>query len=373
MGLPPSRRRRHRRRGRARLGPVAAAARRTVRGAGLVGLAAVLAAGIAWTPPDQRTAAVAPSAAADPADAESRRLELRARAQAEQLTAEQLAVARAALGAASGVEALRIAPEPVPALVELDDAVTRLHTANDALAPGTGALGDRVAGLRELERASAAVFRLTLEVERTAPQPTTASSVLDEAGLARLERVTSEAVAAVAELPGGGGLVDGDALLAPVRSGRSDQVTSGPLRADGTVDPAVLCPVPFAAGALLRCDAVDALVALNEEFRADHGTDLPVGSTYRSFPEQVALKGAKGFLAASPGTSHHGWGVAVDFSGFGAVGQFDTPLYLWMVEHGPAYGWIHPAGMGPGGPGPHEPWHWEFAGTALGAQRSPAP
>jgi hypothetical protein len=334
----------------------------------------VLATGIAWAPAGTGApTSAAPATAADPGTAESRRLDARARAQAAQLTGESLAVARAALDAASGVEALRIAPEPVPALVELDDAVSHLRSANAALEPGAGALGDQVDDLRDLERASAAVFRLTLEVERTAPQPTTASTVLDVAGLADLERVTSAAVAAVAELPGGGGLLEDTALLGPVRSGRttSDRVTSGPLRADGTMDPALLCPVPFAQGALLRCDAADALVALNEEFRADHGTDLPVGSTYRSYPEQVALKGAKGFLAASPGTSHHGWGVAVDFSGFGAVGQFDTPLYLWMVEHGPAFGWIHPAGMGPGGPGPHEPWHWEFAGTALGATAAP--
>ncbi|RMI13475.1 M15 family metallopeptidase, partial [Cellulomonas triticagri] len=141
------------------------------------------------------------------------------------------------------------------------------------------------------------------------------------------------------------------------------RATPGLLRGDGTVDPATLCPVPFAPGALLRCDAVEALVALNEVFRADHGEDLPVGGTYRSYAEQVRLRAAKGGLAAPPGTSHHGWGVAVDFEGFGGVGQFDTPLFRWMVEHAPAYGWVHPAELGPGGGGPQEPWHWEFAGT----------
>ncbi len=124
----------------------------------------------------------------------------------------------------------------------------------------------------------------------------------------------------------------------------------------------LLCPVPFAPGARLRCDAVVALVGLNEEFRAEHGSDLPVGSTYRTYAEQAALKTAKGGLAAPAGVSHHGWGVAVDFAGFGGVGQFDAPLYRWMTEHGPAHGWEHPAWAGPGGSGPPEPWHWEYTG-----------
>jgi LAS superfamily LD-carboxypeptidase LdcB len=64
-----------------------------------------------------------------------------------------------------------------------------------------------------------------------------------------------------------------------------------------------------------------------------------------------------------PGTSNHGWGLAVDLGGIGGLGQFDRPGYRWLQEHAGAHGWHHPRIMEPGGGGPQEPWHWEF-GTA---------
>jgi hypothetical protein len=352
----------------------------------------------------QDAAPARPSSSSSPeraADADRARWDARAAAEERDLTAESLAVARAALDAAGGVEALRVSPEPPAALAELDAAVLRLRVVTGTLGMGAapvpvdrpvatapGAPGDpsadasaddasadaaaapadalaapvvastvpeRVTAAADVQAASAAVFRLALAVERSVPLAVTGNPAADVAGLAELERAAEAAVADAAVVPTGA-----DRARPPGRDG----VVAGPLRGDGTVDPALLCPVPFAPGALLRCDAAEALTRLNEVFRAEHGTDLPVGGTYRTYDEQVRLKAAKGGLAAHPGTSHHGWGVAVDFSGFGGVGQFDTPLYRWMVAHAPAYGWVHPAAMGPGGSGPHEPWHWEFAGPA---------
>jgi hypothetical protein len=363
------------------------------------------------------TAGVAPAlpfSADRTADADRARWDARAAAEEADLTAESLAVARAALDAATGVEALRVSPEPPAALADLDAAVLRLRVVTGTLGMGgapvpvdrevapasapSGASGapagppgepsaeataetaaepsaapsadalaapvvattvpDRVTAAADVQAASAAVFRLALAVERSVPVVVTADPAADVAGLAELERAAAAAVAEAAVVPTGA-----DRARSPGRDG----VVAGPLRTDGTVDPALLCPVSFAPGALLRCDAAEALARLNEVFRAEHGTDLPVGGTYRTYAEQVRLKAAKGGLAAHPGTSHHGWGVAVDFSGFGGVGQFDSPLYRWMVAHGPAYGWVHPAAMGPGGSGPHEPWHWEFAGAGRAA------
>jgi hypothetical protein len=335
-----------------------------------------------------RAIARGPAAGAWTADAA--RWTGRAEAEVDRAAERARAVAGAALVGATGVDALRVAPEPMPGLADLDAAVRELRGAQAVLAhggtvlpvarsviatdPGTptppaptpppsssaGGPAARLSAALDVRDAAAVVFRLTLEVERGAPRP--ATEVLGVpaeplAALAALEQTVADARAQAQSVRAGGLLAGGGAVA------RSGRVTSGPLRTDGTVDPAGLCPVPFASGALLRCDAVDALVALNAVFRAEHGTDLPVGGTYRTYDEQVRLKAAKGGLAAAPGTSHHGWGVAVDFSGFGGVGQFDHPLYLWMAEHAPAFGWIHPAAMGPGGSGPHEPWHWEFAGT----------
>lgn len=129
---------------------------------------------------------------------------------------------------------------------------------------------------------------------------------------------------------------------------------------NGALPRDLLCGVSFARGVELRCDAADALEDLNIEFRERFGRDLRVVSSYRDYAAQVATKQAKGSLAGAPGTSNHGYGLAVDLDGFGSLGQFDLPTYRWMREHAGAHGWHHPSYMQPGGAGPAEPWHWEF-------------
>jgi hypothetical protein len=358
------RRPRHRLVGRARLGRGATVARaggRSLLAAGLVvALGTALTEGAAVGGTDAPTPAVAApvsAAGSSPeraAAADAARWTARTAAEEPALSAETALLARAALDAAAGVEPLRVSPQPLADLPGLDAAVIRL---TDAWAQPAATPGDRVAGAVRVRAAAGAVFRLALAVERSVPVAAEQGAG-DDAGLDRVEQAVTEATRAAADLP----VLDGRVVGAPVRTGGGAARAAG-LLADGTIDPALLCPVPFAPGARLRCDAVVALVALNEEFRADHGTDLPVGSTYRTYAEQAALKVAKGGLAAPAGVSHHGWGVAVDFAGFGGVGQFDSPLYAWMVEHGPAHGWEHPAWAGPGGHGPLEPWHWEYVGA----------
>lgn len=393
---------RHRRAGRASPG-AAAVLRGAVRGATVVGVVVAVAAGAggaagdaggppagtehaATRPPRDATgsgqqvhdAASTPSAPSSGPDADGLRLASRARAQARQVAAESLLLARAALQAADGVDALRIAPAHRPGLADLDEAVATLRDASARLGgvvavahpvpterpasadgpvpapdgdppPAAGTAGDRVAVAADVRAAAADVFRLSFAVERAGPAPAQ-TGVAD--GLTALESAVADAGRRA------------EAFARVAAPGAGSAAASGPLRADGTLDPALLCPVPFAEGARLRCDAVDALVALDAEFRAEHGSSLPVGDTYRTYAAQVAVRQAKGSLAAAPGRSHHGWGVAVDFRGFGGVGRFDSPLYRWMAEHGPQHGWVHPEAMGPGGSGPQEPWHWEFVGTA---------
>jgi LAS superfamily LD-carboxypeptidase LdcB len=64
--------------------------------------------------------------------------------------------------------------------------------------------------------------------------------------------------------------------------------------------------------------------------------------------------------AAVPGTSNHGWGLAVDLCGGIQVDY--SPEHEWLMDHAAEFSWFHPSWALPGGPGPHEPWHWEFAG-----------
>jgi LAS superfamily LD-carboxypeptidase LdcB len=146
-------------------------------------------------------------------------------------------------------------------------------------------------------------------------------------------------------------------IAAASRSRKVQIAASSP---NGAIPREALCGVSFASGVLLRCDAAADLDRLNAAYRTAFGRSLVVSDSYRDLQGQVDVKASRGGLAATPGTSNHGRGLAADFDGFGDVGQFDSPAYLWMAEHARDYGWLHPAVMGPGGAGPLEPWHWEY-------------
>lgn len=90
---------------------------------------------------------------------------------------------------------------------------------------------------------------------------------------------------------------------------------------------------------------------------AKAGVQLQITDAYRDYDHQVTTKHRKGNLAATPGTSNHGWGMAGDFGG--GVNDFGTPAHNWMVANARRYGWVHPPWAQQGGSKP-EPWHWEF-------------
>ncbi|MCU1398004.1 MAG: peptidase and DD-carboxypeptidase VanY/endolysin [Acidimicrobiales bacterium] len=81
------------------------------------------------------------------------------------------------------------------------------------------------------------------------------------------------------------------------------------------------------------------------------GIDLRVTDSYRSYDEQVDLARRKGLyadggLAAVPGTSNHGWGLAVDADVTGKA------ALQWLQDNGHRFGFVQAV--------PREPWHWEF-------------
>lgn len=93
---------------------------------------------------------------------------------------------------------------------------------------------------------------------------------------------------------------------------------------------------PIAQGQL-RHDAAAAWNAMNAHARRLGGELYPTGSmsSYRTYAQQVYLYGeyqaGRGSLAATPGTSNHGWGLAVDLA---------TPAMRSMVDRiGAEYGW----------------------------------
>jgi LAS superfamily LD-carboxypeptidase LdcB len=129
--------------------------------------------------------------------------------------------------------------------------------------------------------------------------------------------------------------------------------------ANGFLDRSALCPLDGAPGHALRADAAAAFNRMTAAALADRGARLCVNDSYRSYAGQVSVFRRKPRLAAVPGTSRHGLGVAVDLGCGGE--RFGSSTYRWLKANAGRFGWVHPAWAEPGGALP-EPWHWEYAG-----------
>ena len=132
---------------------------------------------------------------------------------------------------------------------------------------------------------------------------------------------------------------------------------------DGLIPASALCPLS-APGQFLRCDAASAWNRMAAAYRADTGEPLCVTDSYRDLAAQQELYVQKPGLAAVPGTSNHGWGLAVDLCEPGTRPMgYTTPAYRWLKADAAGYGWVHPGWADPGR-GREEPWHWEYTGTS---------
>lgn len=109
----------------------------------------------------------------------------------------------------------------------------------------------------------------------------------------------------------------------------------------------------------LRTDAAEAMVRLNAAFSAEFGENIAIDLSYRSYADQVAIRDALGSIAARPGTSNHGRGLAIDTWEWAAY-SFGTPRYDWLVANGPTYGWVSPSARSGGSNS--EYWHFEYVG-----------
>jgi LAS superfamily LD-carboxypeptidase LdcB len=80
------------------------------------------------------------------------------------------------------------------------------------------------------------------------------------------------------------------------------------------------------------------------------GVHIGVTDSYRPYAEQVDLARRKGLhsqggLAAKPGTSEHGWGMAADL-------DLNAKATSWMKQHGAEHGFVNNVSR--------EPWHWAY-------------
>jgi hypothetical protein len=130
---------------------------------------------------------------------------------------------------------------------------------------------------------------------------------------------------------------------------------------NGQLPMSALCPLWDAPGMMLQAGASAAFNRMSQAFAQAFGEPLCVTSSYRTYAKQVELYATMpAGYAAVPGTSNHGWGLAVDLCGGIQVDY--SPEHEWLMNHASEFSWFHPSWALPGGPGPHEPWHWEFAG-----------
>jgi cell wall-associated NlpC family hydrolase len=127
---------------------------------------------------------------------------------------------------------------------------------------------------------------------------------------------------------------------------------------NGLIPSGVLCELDEKPHAL-RCDAARDFAALSEAYADELGESLCLTDSYRTLEMQLDLYRRKPELSATPGTSNHGWGLAVDLCG--GVERFGTEEHRWMRAHAPDFGWIHPSWAREGSPR-EEPWHWEYVG-----------
>lgn len=166
-----------------------------------------------------------------------------------------------------------------------------------------------------------------------------------------------QAVAAARAAAEAAAAAQAEAAAAAARRARASSSLDG--YANGQIPLEALCSPDFAKSAHLRCDAAEQLDALEQAFFAQFGAHLSVTDSYRSLEGQVTCRETKGEMCADPGTSKHGWGLAVDLGGPGA--KDGTPEHEWLLANVGQFGWMKPDWSLAGGSLP-EPWHFEYVG-----------
>lgn len=208
------------------------------------------------------------------------------------------------------------------------------------------------------EAASTAVALYTLDAATTIAPPAGMSTrvlgSVDARTILAADEVLATAGAtgdrtAVSDAPGTGlSILE---VLRPAPAAFAAVRSAGPIGSNGRLDEAALTPI--GGGHLLEPSAAAAFAAMRAAALADLGIDLVdrITDSYRTYAEQVAVAGEKGLyaqggLAAAPGTSRHGLGLALDLDVGGPVGA-------WLHAHAARFGY---------GTIPREPWHWEYGG-----------
>jgi hypothetical protein len=112
------------------------------------------------------------------------------------------------------------------------------------------------------------------------------------------------------------------------------------------------------SGTVLLAEVIHNFNLLYNRFSLVFPQKKLIASGYRTYNRQVSLKEEKPTLAARPGTSNHGWGLAFDWN-TGRSDGFESDTYRWMLENAPNYGFHNPLWAQKEGKKP-EWWHFEY-------------
>jgi hypothetical protein len=109
--------------------------------------------------------------------------------------------------------------------------------------------------------------------------------------------------------------------------------------------------------ALMHPEAAWNFQRMRDEAKAT-GVNLEISYSYRTFEKQVhkfELSQNGGNLAATPGTSNHGWGLALDLSIPAYPAANSNAQFTWLKSNARRYGFFNDDA-------PSEPWHWDYEG-----------
>lgn len=223
--------------------------------------------------------------------------------------------------------ALEAAKAEAPATIDPNSGSTASSHSSSTTLPGTalpGAPGTTLPGTSLPFPVST-----TLPISTTPLAAPTISPATPIAGTSQTTGLTP-----ATKLPGSYGRLEPPAALVPYGNGR--------------VPTTALEPVGN-TGHRLYEPAAQALTTLINDAKAD-GVTVGITDSYRPLAVQERLakeKGlySKGGLAATPGTSNHGWGVATDL-------KLDNDALIWMRKNAWRYGFVEDV--------PREPWHWTY-------------
>lgn len=139
-------------------------------------------------------------------------------------------------------------------------------------------------------------------------------------------------------------------------------------QANGKVPSSMLVAIPWdKEKTLIAAPALADLTRLNTAFKKKFGRNLDVDLAFRTLDTQKQLyKELGAYIAAKPGTSNHGWGLAIDVPETSAY-DFGGKYYAWLKANSAKYNWVHRKDLeqynsnGKKNPGA-EAWHFEYRG-----------